>query len=468
MIAAAAGFSAPASAGDDRTGSPPRRPLRPVVHRTAAGGVLHPADLIYQGAFRLPDTGPRPLTFEYGGNAMTSRPDGDPGGPTDGFPGSLFITGHDRLAYGELPGGGQVAEVDIPRPSLARTLDELPTARFLQPFAEVAAGHFEQLEEIPRIALQYLDHPDTGPLLHLAWGQHLQDASSPSHAWFRPALATGSFAGEWFLGTHHPYVTTGYMLRIPAAWADRHTAGRLIGTGRYRDGGQGGMGPALFAYRPWLPGGGAPAPGTRLAATPLLLYASSLTTENIERCLDGYQHPDEWEGAAWLTTPRGASAVLFAGTKGTGARYWYGYVNPEGAHLPCVHGASVGQFTVCRLADGTPCPASDLVECAGHTSARGWWSSRFDAQLLLYDPDDLAAVAAGTLPAWQPQPYAALDVDRHLFFQPPPWDEETLGRGDQRRMRLGAADFDPDHGLLYVLELFGDGARPVVHVWRVR
>lgn len=56
-----------------------------------------------------------------------------------------------------------------------------------------------QLQKIPRIALQYLDHPDTGPLLNLAWGQRLQDDTLPSHAWVRPTFVTPSFAGEWFL-----------------------------------------------------------------------------------------------------------------------------------------------------------------------------------------------------------------------------------------------------------------------------
>ena len=41
-----------------------------------------------------------------------------------------------------------------------------------------------------------------------------------------------------------------------------------------------------------------------------------------------------------------------------------------------------------------------------------------------------------------------------------------LGTGVQRRFRLGDVTFDRANGLLYVLELFADGAKPVVHVWR--
>jgi len=42
-----------------------------------------------------------------------------------------------------------------------------------------------------------------------------------------------------------------------------------------------------------------------------------------------------------------------------------------------------------------------------------------------------------------------------------------LGTGVQRRFRLGDVTFDRANGLLYVLELFADGAKPVVHAWRV-
>ena len=80
------------------------------------------------------------------------------------------------------------------------------------------------------------------------------------------------------------------------------------------------MGPTLFAYRPWLPDGSAPPSGTHLQETALLLYENAYNTSDFVRCLAGYQHPDEWEGGAWITTPSGKSAVLFAGTKSTGAK----------------------------------------------------------------------------------------------------------------------------------------------------
>ena len=66
---------------------------------------------------------------EYGGNAMTFRPGGDPAGGPDGFPGSLFVTGHDRMPYGEVPDGSRVAEISIPAPVASRDVSALPVAR---------------------------------------------------------------------------------------------------------------------------------------------------------------------------------------------------------------------------------------------------------------------------------------------------------------------------------------------------
>jgi hypothetical protein len=440
--------------------SPTTAPIPPT-----ATDLVQPNDLVYLGAFRLPGNGDPPLTFAYGGNAMTFNPDGPDGG-------SLFVTGHDRIAYGGLPDGSQVAEITIPTPVNSRNVQDLPYAAFIQDLHDVTAGYFTDLEEIPRIGMQYLDHPATGPKIHLAWGQHLQSDDAPSHAWFNPDLADADLQGVWFIGNHAPYVTTGYVFDIPTAWADAHAQGRYLATGRMRDGGQASMGPTLLAYRPWQDDGSPPPSGARLPATVLLLYENAYATDEIIRCLNGYQHPDEWEGGAWITTPSGKSAVLFAGTKGTGAKYWYGYIHPDDPNRPCVDMDVLGDFWPCRLADGALCPETDVVHCCTEgqdcVSNRGWWTTRFDAQFILYDPADLARVAAGEIEAWEPQPYAVLDVDEHLYLAPPEWDEVEVGWGDQRRVRLGAAAYDRNNGLLYVLELYADDAKPVVHVWKTQ
>lgn len=465
-----------AGAGTERSPADPESPAPGASAATPAsqvhppaGPVILPEAFEYLGAFRLPGGDERPETFAYGGSAMTYRPDGDPDGPSDGFPGSLFITGHPRLPYGELPNGDQVAELTIPVPVASRDLEGLNRAEFVQAFENVADGQFPGLDEITRVGLLYLDHPATGPRLHITWGQHLEpDETIATHAWVSPTLGDPRFAGPWILDVAAPYGVNGYLLEIPQDWAEAYAGGNPVGTGRFRDGGWSGMGPTLHAYRPWVDESGTPArAGSTLPVVTLLQYESSERTDTFERALAGYQHPDEWEGAAWLTTARGESAVLFAGTKSAGEKYWYGYVNPDGADQPCVDQELVGQYTVCRQADGGACPESDLRECSGHTDYRGWWSTRFEASFLLYDPADLERVASGELATWEPQPYARIRIDDVLYLNPSGVEADMLGTGDQRRFRLGEAAFDRAHGLLYVLELFADGAKPVVHAWRI-
>jgi hypothetical protein len=451
----------PESGGQPQPGdSAPPEPI--------SGDVIDPASLEYLGAFRLPEGRDRPYTFEYGGNAVAFNPDGDPNGPADGFPGSLFITGHDRLPYGDLPNGSQVAEVSIPVPVAAGSLEVLNRAAFLQDFQDVTAGYFTEMEEIVRTGLLYLDSPVTGPLIHIAWGQHIEpDPTAATHGWFSPDLSNPVFQGTWFIADQSWYSVNDYMLEIPSEWAETYVEGYVVGTGRFKDGGWSGMGPVIIAYRPWDENGNPYPDGASIPSITLLHYAASSETAAIERALTGYQHPDEWSGAAWLTASSGKSAVLFAGAKSNGSKYWYGYLNPAGPDFPCVD-EEVSDFLTCRLEDGSSCPPEDFQECSGHTDYRGWWTTRWDAEFLFYDPADLARVALGEIQSWEPQPYAALDIDEYLYHNPSGVETDLIGTGEQRRYRIGDVTYDRQNGLLYVLELYADGAAPVVHVWKVR
>lgn len=465
-------FSPTPPPAEPEAGMPTQAVSLPQPLPPPSAGLLFSSDFEYLGAFRLPGGDERPQTFAYGGNAMTFNPDGDPAGARDGFPGSLFLTGHDRMPYGDLPDGDQVAEVNIPAPIISRNIEELNIAELIQEFQNVAAGHFSGYDEIPRVGMQYLNRPETGPKIHIAWGEHFQTDEFPTHGWFSPTLSVPDFQGEWYIGSQDLYSLNGYMFEIPAEWADTYTGGRYLATGRMRDGGQGGMGPTLFAYRPWNADGSPPPSGTRLEEVTLLLYENAYNTANIARAMNGYQHPDAWEGGAWLTTPSGKQAVLFAGTKSNGEQYWYGYIHPQGPQLVCVD-VEVSDFPTCRMADGAVCPPRDFAGCCNEAagncaSSRGWWTTRFEAQFILFDPHQLAQVASGELESWQPQPYAVIDVDERLYLNPPEWERFDLGWGDQRRYRIGDVAYDRANSLLYVLELFADGAKPAVHVWRIR
>lgn len=435
----------------------------------AAETRLQASDFAYLGAFRLPDTGkPRPLMFDYGGNGMAFNPKGDAKGGEDGFPGSLIMTGHERIE-GDVPNGDQLAEVAIPAPARSKALDGLKTAPMLRGFVDTLERRFVQRQQIPTVGLAYLDRPETGPKIHVTFGQHVEEEPRPTHAWFDPDLSPGSVRGAWFIDDASFYSVTKYVFEVPQAWADRHVGGMPLVTGRFREGGWSGMGPSLFAYRPWTDKQGTPAAeSARLKAVTLLLYPNSRETESTAVSMKGFQMPDDWGGGAWITTRSGKTAVLFAGTKGVGKKYWYGFVNPAGPDRPCVYQEVVGQYPACRnAADGSLCPPNELQECAGHDYVRGWWASAYQAQFIFYDPADFAAVAAGKMKPSQPQPYGAKVIDDSLRLEVDPSVADWMGSGVQRRQRIGAVAYDRASQLLYVQELFGDGAKPLIHVWRI-
>ncbi len=387
-----------------------------------SGKLIQPADFTYLGAFRLPSDAPDEIGWKWSGESLTYYPGGDASGPDDGFPGSLFGTGHNWNQY--------ISEISIPAPvlSTARNPEELNSAVTLQPFQDVRGSSFDWPLEQPRVGLEYLPpqgEQESGKL-YFCWAQHLDEgATKPSHGWCELNLSDPQPAGLWRIGAYWNYVTSDYLFAIPPEWAAAYTPGMPLATGRYRDGGQGSLGPSLFAIGPWNEGN-PPAPGATLPAIPLLLYGD-IYTEGAP-AMNDYAHSDHWSGGAWLTAGD-KSAVVFVGTKGLG-NTWYGC--PDGTVWP----------------EEPPFPP----EC----DDRGWWSERFAAQIIFYDPADLAAVATGALESWQPQPYAVLEIEEVLFDP----DFELF-------YHLGAAAFDREHGLLYVLEPLADEERSLVHVWKV-
>ncbi len=387
--------------------------------------LIQPTDLIYLGAFRLPD-GPEEIGWEYSGAAMTYYPHGDPDGPADGYPGSIFATGHDWNQY--------VSEISIPVPIISpdKDVEDLNTATTLQDFQDIRGDLFGEFE-IPRAGLEYLPTQggQTTDKLYFCWAQHMGETeTNPSHGWCELDLSNPQTVGAWRIGDYWNYVTTDYIFAIPQQWADANTPGMYLATGRFRDGGQGARGPSLLAYGPWNEGN-PPAPNSTLSAVPLLLYTD--VTAGDDFTIDNYHHSDEWSGGAWLTAGD-KSAVVFVGTKGLGD-CWYGFANgvvwPDEPPYPPVPDAPYDQ--------------------------RGWWSTDFEGQIIFYDPADLAAVASGEMEPYEPQPYATLQIDEYLYH---------IESGRQEH-HVGAAGFDRERGLLYVFEPLADGDKSLIHVWEV-
>ncbi|MGD8455693.1 MAG: hypothetical protein PVF83_04845 [Anaerolineales bacterium] len=404
------------------------------------GNRIQPEDLTYLGAFRLPDESGG-SNWDYSGQGLTYYPGGDPQGADDGFPGSLYGFGHAHHLL--------ISEINIPIPVVSQNLDDLNTAETLQPFTDITDGLFDPgAVDIPKADLEYLppQGDQTTGKLHFVWGQHFH-LFDPSHGWSELDLSDPEAVGLWVFDGFTNYATSDYLFEIPESWANAYTPGLRLATGRFREGVWSGFGPALFAFGPWEDGSPPSANSTLSAITPLLLYgiqeeANPEIITDSSMMMNGYQESDHWWGGAWLTAGD-STAVVFVGTKAMGSS-WYGFANGVVWPYDC--------------ADHTPstCPEVPPEPYAD----RGFWAEDYQAQIIFYDPNQLAAVAQGEIEPYEPQPYASLDLTSYLF-------DPSLDPAEYKRDLVGAAAFDREHGLLFIFERLADDYKSVIHVFQV-
>jgi hypothetical protein len=384
--------------------------------------LLYPNDLIYVGAFKLPDTNGS-SNWEYSGQALTFNPAGDPNGSSDGFPGSLFGVGHDHQM--------DVSEISIPVPVNSRNLDDLKAAETLQPFNDISNGNINEDLILPVVGLEVI-----GDQLYFCYGQHMQEFE-PSHGISSLNLQNPQTQGPWVLHGISNYTSNDYLFTIPANWAAAYTPGHTLATGRFREGVWSGLGPALYAIDP--------TDIQHTSAIPLLLYGEQLPNDAVIQSdetmqMNGYLLADHWMGGAWLTS--GAkSSVIFTGTKAVGDS-WYGFANGVEWAYDC--------------AESNSCP--DVPDYPYDN--RGYWASDYQAQIIFYNPADLASVAMGQSASYQPQPYAVFDLTEYLFD---PHVDITRYKVDQ----VGDIAYDRENGYLYLVERLTDEDKSVIHVWKL-
>ena len=386
--------------------------------------LLSPDELVYLGAFRLPEASGN-SSWEYSGQGLAYNPMGDPQGADDGFPGSLFGVGHDQQM--------QVSEITIPLPVKSKEVDLLNSAEALQPFSDISGGRINENLILPVVGLEVLNNR-----LFFCFGQHMQDFE-PSHGISSLDLSNPQTMGPYKVDNISNYTSNDYLFKIPETWAAAHTPGKTLATGRFREGVWSGFGPALYTINPQFDG--------VIPAVPLLLYGEQIPGEavissNPGMQMENYLLADHWSGGAWLTTPQ-KSAVIFAGTKAMGAS-WYGFANGVEWPYDCAEGSV------------STCPAVPEYPY----ESRGYWAEEYQAQIIFYNPDDLAAVAEGSQSSYTPQPYAILDISPILFD--PKTDLERY-----KRDLLGDVAYDAEHQLLYVVERLADGDKSIIHVWQI-
>jgi hypothetical protein len=394
--------------------------------------LIQPSDLVYQGAFAYPAGD----AWAYSGHALAYYPDGDPAGPADGYPGSLYAAG----CAGD--GFDLVGEMTIPEPVISGSFDDLPTASVLRSPTDVTGGwkdnctyHAEcQYRDVDGLA--YLPNVDK-----IAW--NLRD-------WFNVAaydqdslgwsnLDMSGAQGVWHIGDRpseddvfHNAKACNYLFEAPESFADANLDGKWLIAGNHREGGAlgGSQGPTLYALAPWEDGN-PPASGQNLDALALLYYPHVYECvwegeEDINEqpapgvChFPGYRAMDTWGGGAWVQAG-GKRGVLIVGRKGLGENCY-----------------------------GTP------AECSGDPCEiyKGYHAYPYEPQFLFYDPRELAEVVAGTREPGEVLPYVVHTV------------EEVL---DHECAALGAAAYDEESGLIFVSEQeAGPWGETVVHAWRV-
>ena len=165
---------------------------------------------------------------------------------------------------------------------------------------------------------------------------------------------------------------------------------------------------------------------SRLPRRSLLYYPGTGTIPS-KLAWQQYGDADRWDDGAWLSIGN-KSAVAIAGTKAE-RTVWSG-LQYYGGELP--HECSTG---------------------------KGYHGEPYYGAILFYDTADLAAVASGKIPSYQPQPYAIFQI-------------EALRYTGCQREAFGGVAYDRTNELLYVMELhvpvYGEYDRsPIVHVFRV-
>jgi hypothetical protein len=395
---------------------------QPQTPYTIPEGLLQPSDLIYQGAFRYPEGD----EWTWGGHALAFYPQGDPNGPADGYPGSLYAAGQKDQDL--------VGEMSIPVPVIADTLEELPAASVLQPLSDITGGwkdkctYFEGCEYRDVDGLEYLANIDK-VVWNLRDWYNVGDVDQDSLGWSNLDM-TGA-QGVWHIGDRpsekdvfHTAKTSNYLFLAPESFANQYLGGKWLIAGNSREAGArvGSQGPTLYALAPWEDGA-PPQSGQNLDALALLYYPDVYPgcMDDPDQCyFPNYRVTDDWGGGAWVQTADKEGILIF-GRKALGDNCY-----------------------------GTP------EECGGDpcNMYKGYHAYPQEPQILFYDPQELVEVVAGTREPWEIVPYIVYKPVNEVINQ-----ECTV---------LGAVAYDQEMGLIYVAEHTGEPyGVTVVHVWKV-
>jgi hypothetical protein len=383
--------------------------------------LIQPTDLVYQGAFAYPPGD----DWAYSGHALAYYPEGDPAGPADGYPGSLYAAAH---AWYDL-----VGEIAIPEPVISDDFDDLPKASVLRALTDITEGWKDNCTYNDDCLYREVDGLEVLPNINkIVW--NLRDwynaagYDQDSLGWSELDM-TGA-QGVWHIGERgndafHNAKTCNYLFKAPETFAVQYLEEKWLIAGNHRGAGAfgGSQGPTLYALAPWEDGN-PPESGQNLDALALLYYPTvypECLDDPAECYFPNYRAKDDWGGGVWVQTAD-KSGILIFGRKALGDNCY-----------------------------GTP------EQCGGDACDpyKGYHAYPYEPQILFYDPEELKEVMAGTKEPWEVVPYEVYSPLNEVL--------------DQECATLGAATYDQERGLIYVTEqVAGPWGETAIHVWKVR
>lgn len=382
--------------------------------------LIYEQDLVYQGAFRVP-TLEGEQTYSWGGFAPAYNPANN----------SLFLVAHDHHQL--------VGEISIPVLRISKNMAELNVAQSLQNPVDITEGRMTEIGPgIPpwdaKIGgLLVLDNKLIGTVY--AYYEGATDAKASHFTTGTQLSQTGDFRGFYTVGTLNPGFVAGYMSSIPKEYQGLFGGTMLTGQAGIPRVQRTSFGPGAFAVNASSLVGTA----ARIEANALVYYPEehpSLGTWENSKPSPIFNMTTTIDG---IVFPHGSKTVLFFGTTGIGApRYGQGTDNPA--------------------LDGTKIPGWDekYVYDPALYDTKGPHTDPYRYYVWAYNADELAEVASGKKKPWEIHPYS------HWTLSLPPYKDEKTDN-----CWIGGATYNPKSGIIYLSQRNADGARPIIHAFKV-
>ncbi|HVW70811.1 MAG TPA: hypothetical protein VHB68_17655 [Steroidobacteraceae bacterium] len=314
--------------------------------------LLQQSDLVYAGAFRVPQTSSDTATFNYGGTALGYNPANN----------SLYIVGHDWYQ--------QSAEIKIPALVNSSDINSLNTATILQNFADATEGKLQQINPSDPNPQKIGGHLVYNGKLYVSAFSYYDGADTQKYSHFVRPLSlstTGQVQGPMVVGSD-PHFVDGYMTLIPSEWQTLLGGPALTGNCCQAITSIQSQGPSVTVFDPAALA--AASTGATVAGTQVVGYPNGyqlgpgVSTQNTQ-----FNLTTKITGVIF---PPGTRSVLFFGRQGTGP-YCY----------------------------GTGADCNDPAD-----SSKGTHAYPYQYQVWAYDANDLVSVKQGSKQRYAIQPYA--------------------------------------------------------------